>query len=179
MTHHRTTEQAGAAAPTALYTTTMPSPVGPLTLVAHDDALIAVLWPEELDGRVRFEQDPVETAQHPVLDLAVTQLDEYFEGSRRSFALPLEPRGTDFQRLVWWSLAEIPFGETSTYGKQAANIGRPTAVRAVGAANGRNPLSIVLPCHRIVGADGKLTGFAGGIETKRWLLDHERAHAAD
>lgn len=160
-----------------LYTMTESSPVGPLVLVAHDDALVAVLWPEEREGRVRFDHEPEVASGHAVLDQAADQLTEYFAGTRRMFDLPLDPRGTEFQRQVWLSLADIPYGETSTYGKQAANIGRPNAVRAVGGANGRNPLSIVLPCHRVVGADGSLTGFAGGMQTKRWLLDHEADHA--
>lgn len=151
------------------------SPVGPLTLIAHETALVAVLWPDERDGRVRLASEPrVVDAHHPVLAEAVRQLSEYFAGDRRDFELGLDPQGTDFQRDVWWSLADIPFGETSTYGRQAELIGRPRAVRAVGSANGRNPLSIVLPCHRIVATDGGLAGFAGGLETKRWLLDHER-----
>lgn len=155
------------------------SPIGTLQLVAAPDSLVAVLWPDEAPGRVRFGSEPVpDDGTHAVLARAASQLDEYFAGARQTFDLPLGPRGTEFQRLVWWALAEIPFGETSTYGRQAAVIGRPKAVRAVGSANGRNPLSIVLPCHRIVGADGSLTGFAGGIETKRWLLDHEAAVAA-
>ena len=162
-----------------LSTLTYDSPVGPLGLVADDEALVAVLWPTEAEGRVRLSEEPATAADHPVLTKTAAQLDEYFAGTRRTFDLPLAPSGTEFQRQVWWSLAEIPFGETSTYGKQAAAIGRPSAVRAVGAANGRNPLSIVLPCHRIVGADGKLTGFAGGLETKRWLLDHEASIATD
>jgi len=141
-------------------------------MVATDDALLAVLWPEERDGRVKFSSDP-QAGSNTVLDRATVQFEEYFDGQRRHFDLPLELRGTDFQCQVWTALAEIPFAETSTYSKQAAAIGRPRAVRAVGSANGRNPLSIVLPCHRIVGANGKLTGFAGGLETKQWLLDHE------
>jgi len=149
------------------------SPFGPLVLVAEPDALVAILWPNERDGRVVLDPEPEPVDHHPVLDKTVSQLGEYFGGTRHEFDLPLAPRGTEFQVQVWWSLAEIPYGETSTYGAQAAAIGRPTAVRAVGAANGRNPLSIVLPCHRVVGANGKLTGFAGGIESKRWLLDHE------
>ncbi|MEM7094937.1 MAG: methylated-DNA--[protein]-cysteine S-methyltransferase [Actinomycetota bacterium] len=153
------------------------SPVGELRLVATDDALVAVLWPDDAEGRVRFSEEPVE-GSHEVLHRTASQLDEYFAGERQSFDLPLEPNGTEFQRSVWWSLAEIPFGETSTYGAQAEVIGRPRAVRAVGTANGKNPLSIVLPCHRIVGADGGLAGFAGGLETKRWLLDHEASVAA-
>lgn len=162
-----------------LSTLSYDSPVGALGLVADAEALVAVLWPTETEGRVRLAEEPEPTRDHPVLVKTAAQLDEYFAGTRRRFDLPLGPSGTEFQRQVWWSLAEIPFGETSTYGKQAAAIGRPAAVRAVGAANGRNPLSIVLPCHRIVGADGKLTGFAGGLDTKRWLLDHEASVAAD
>jgi len=151
------------------------SPVGDLCLVASDTALLAVLWPEEREGRVRFASDPSD-GDTAILGATAGQLGEYFAGTRCAFELPLDLRGTEFQQQVWLALADIPFGETSTYGKQAAAIGRPSAVRAVGSANGRNPLSIVLPCHRIVGADGKLTGFAGGIDTKRWLLDHEAAH---
>lgn len=155
-----------------LYRSNIASPVGQLGLVASDVSLVAVLWPEERDGRVKFPDTPV-TGSNDILRATADQLGEYFEGQRRSFDLPLELRGTEFQQQVWQALAEIPFGETSSYGKQAAAIGRPRAIRAVGSANGRNPLSIVLPCHRIVGADGKLTGFAGGLDTKRWLLDHE------
>ena len=150
----------------------MTAPFGTVRLVATQRALVAVLWPDERPGRVKFATDP-QAGTNSVLDRAEAQLGEYFDGTRRHFDLPLELRGTEFQQQVWQSLAEIPFGETSTYGKQAAAIGRPRAIRAVGSANGRNPLSIVLPCHRIVGADGKLTGFAGGLDTKRWLLDHE------
>lgn len=149
-------------------------PLGQLHIVANDNAVVAVLWPNEKQGRVTFDHTPEATDNHQVIDKAAAQIAEYFDGTRRDFDLPLEPHGTDFQRKVWWSLADIPFGETSTYGNQAARIGRPSAVRAVGAANGRNPLSIVLPCHRVVGANGKLTGFAGGLDAKQWLLDHER-----
>lgn len=157
---------------TPLHRTTMDSPVGELGLVATSTTLVAVLWPEERDGRVRFAVDPTD-GSNDILSRAADQLGEYFDGGRRVFDLLLELRGTEFQQEVWQSLADIPYGETSTYGKQAAAIGRPRAIRAVGSANGRNPLSIVLPCHRIVGADGNLTGFAGGLDTKRWLLDHE------
>ncbi len=159
----------------ALFCRTVESPVGPLTLVASDHGLRAVLWPD--DERVEFAVDPEPAPDHPVLARAAAQLDDYFGGRRTSFDLPLDLRGTPFQVQVWEALAEIPFGQTSTYGEQARRIGRPTAVRAVGAANGRNPVSIVLPCHRIVGKDGSLTGFAGGLETKRFLLDHEQATA--
>jgi methylated-DNA-[protein]-cysteine S-methyltransferase len=115
-----------------------------------------------------------ETAIHDSVNNAITQLDEYFAGSRRNFDLPLDLHGTEFQVAAWNALAEIPYGHTASYGQQAASIGRPRAVRAIGGANGRNPVAIVLPCHRIVGADGSLTGFGGGIEVKKWLLDHEQ-----
>ena len=117
----------------------------------------------------------MEDVGHPVLAATVAQLQEYFRGERRVFDLPLAPRGTAFQLRAWESLRAIPYGEARSYGAQALHIGRPTAARAVGAANGPNPLPIVVPCHRVVGATGMLTGFAGGIETKRWLLDHERS----
>ncbi len=154
-----------------LYSRIIDSPVGALTAISSDDGLVAILWPE--DERLDLDAQPVEN--HPVLDAAAAQLAEYFAGDRTSFDLPLDLRGTEFQVEVWQALAEIPFGETSTYGEQANRIGRPKASRAVGAANGRNPLSIVLPCHRIVGKDGSLTGFAGGLDAKRFLLDHEQA----
>ena len=149
------------------------SPVGPLTLVASDVGLQAVLWPDDSEGRVRFSHDVTEQPQHPTLAAAAQQITEYFAGGREQFDLPLDPQGTEFQVEVWRSLASIPFGETASYGEQAERIGRPKAVRAVGAANGKNPLSIVLPCHRVIGANGSLTGFAGGLDTKRFLLDHE------
>lgn len=153
-----------------LYSRRLDSPVGALTLVASDSGLRAVLWPD--DDRLQFD-DAADAAAHPVLDAAELQLEEYFAGNRREFDVPLDLRGTEFQIAVWTALADIPFGSTSTYGQQAEAIGRPSAVRAVGAANGRNPVSIVLPCHRIVGKDGSLTGFAGGLDAKRFLLDHE------
>ncbi len=156
----------------ALFSRSVPSPVGQLTLVASDRGLCAVLWPGDHD-RVAFASTPVPVASHPVLDAAAAQLEEYFAGRRTEFDLELDLRGTEFQVAVWTGLADIPFGETSTYAEQADRLGRPTAVRAVGAANGRNPVSIVLPCHRVVGKDGSLTGFAGGLDAKRFLLDHE------
>ncbi len=109
------------------------------------------------------------------LDAAQAQLEEYFAGTRQEFDLALDPAGTDFQLRVWRTLRAIPYGQTTSYGAQASVIGEPGAARAVGAANGRNPLSIVVPCHRVVAASGALTGFAGGLGTKAWLLDHERA----
>ena len=157
---------------TQLFSRTTASPVGELTLVASDSGLRAVLWPD--DGqRVSLAELPEAVASHPILDAAAEQIAEYFAGSRRVFDLELDLRGTEFQVEVWRSLAQVPYGETSTYGAQADHIGRPKAVRAVGAANGKNPVSIVLPCHRIVGKDGSLTGFAGGLDAKEFLLDHE------
>lgn len=160
----------------SLTLSTIDSPIGNLSIVTTDKALLAVLWPDERDGRVTFDQE-VAAGSNDVVAATTAQLREYFDGARRTFELPLDLRGTDFQQQVWRSLPDIPYGETSTYSKQAAAIGRPRAVRAVGSANGRNPLSIVLPCHRIVAANGSLAGFAGGLETKRWLLDHEAAVA--
>ncbi len=157
----------------SLATTTIPSPVGELTLVASNTGLCAVLWPSD-NGRVDFDAELRPDPEHPVLTQAAAQLGEYFEGARQSFDLPLDLRGTDFQVAVWESLAQVEFGQTSTYGAQAAAIGKPAAARAVGAANGKNPVSIVLPCHRIVGKDGSLTGFAGGLDAKRYLLSHEQ-----
>ncbi|WP_419828129.1 methylated-DNA--[protein]-cysteine S-methyltransferase [Sphingomonas sp.] len=149
------------------------SPLGMLTLVAEDAGLVAVLWPNE-DAR-RVPLSPTEARAHPVLEKATRQLGDWFAGRRRDFDLPLAPRGTPFQLAVWDALAAIPFGNTRSYAAIAREIGKPDAVRAVGAANGRNPLSIVLPCHRVVGSAGALTGFAGGLAAKRWLLAHEAA----
>jgi len=153
--------------------TTIDSPVGPLTLIASDTGLRAVLWPSERPGRVGVPDDVVERPEHAVLVVAAAQLRQYFEGRRTSFEVPLDLHGTDFQKKVWRALAEIPFGETVSYAEQAARLGDANKARAVGAANGRNPVSIVLPCHRVVGADGSLTGFAGGLDAKRFLLQHE------
>ena len=150
-----------------------PSPVGGLTLVASDAGLVAVLWPDDDPARVRLGVREART-DHPILVMTTAQLDAYFAGTRQSFTLPLDFRGTAFQQKIWAALLDIPFGETRSYGDIARAIGQPTASRAVGAANGRNPLSIIAPCHRVVGTNGALTGFAGGVETKRWLLDFER-----
>lgn len=145
------------------------TPVGRLTLVATADGLAAVLWENDRPGRVPLALDAEEPA-HPVLLAAERQLMEYFAGDRRTFELPYDIAGTPFQRAVWRALIAIPFGETRSYGDIAAALGRPGAARAVGAANARNPLSIVAPCHRVVGSTGKLTGFAGGLEAKAALL---------
>jgi len=149
------------------------SPVGPLRLAASDDGLHAIEFhaPRHAVPRdARWCE-----GDHPMLDVVAAQLDQYFAGERRRFDLPLSPEGTAFQRAVWHALAKIPFGETISYAQLAAHIGKPTSVRAVGAANGRNPIPIVLPCHRVIGADGSLTGFGGGLPTKRFLLELEGA----
>lgn len=148
---------------------TIPSPVGELTLVASDQGLAAILWENDDPDRVRLEPR-AEAPDHPVLAEAEKQLGEYFAGERECFDLPLDFHGTDFQKAVWQALLAIPFGETRSYAEIARAVGRPTAFRAVGAANGRNPISIVAPCHRVIGASGALTGFAGGIAAKRHLL---------
>ncbi|APR51950.1 methylated-DNA--[protein]-cysteine S-methyltransferase [Sphingomonas koreensis] len=150
------------------------SPVGTLRLVASDTGLVAILWPNERPGRVPLGPT-VEDAGHPILARAAMQVDGYFAGTLRAFDVPLDFRGTDFQRSVWQALLTIPFGETRSYAQIADQIGRPTASRAVGAANGRNPVSIIAPCHRVIGTNGALTGFAGGLEAKRLLLDLEAA----
>ncbi len=151
---------------------TVDSPVGSLTLVASDSGLVAVLWANEREGRVPFNER-VEPSDHPLLDSAEQQLREYFKGERTRFDLPLDLRGTPFQREVWQALLAIPFGERKTYGQIASQLGKPHATRAVGAANGRNPVSIIVPCHRVVGSSGTLTGFAGGMIAKAYLLNLE------
>ncbi len=145
------------------------SPVGRLTLVATDAGLAAVLWENDRPHRVRLNVD-AENETHPVLVEAARQLREYFSGQRKRFSVALDPTGTPFQRRVWNALLTIPFGETRSYAQIAEQIGSPTAVRAVGAANGRNPISIITPCHRVIGSTGKLTGFAGGLDVKARLL---------
>ena len=148
------------------------SPLGPLTVSVSGQGLNAVEFP--LDGWF-LPRDGWREADHPLLQQAQRQLDEYFAGQRRAFELPLAPQGTPFQREVWFALADIPYGQTMSYAQLAAKLGRPTASRAVGAANGRNPLPIVLPCHRVIGADGALVGFGGGLPTKQFLLRLEGA----
>jgi methylated-DNA-[protein]-cysteine S-methyltransferase len=146
------------------------SPIGRLRLVSSDDALIA-LYTHGHRGGPRIEAAPGEG--HPVLSAARRQLIEYFAGARTAFALPLCTGGTDFQRAVWAGLLEIPFGATWSYTALARRVRRTTSARAVGAANAANPISIIIPCHRVVGADGSLTGYAGGLAAKQWLLEHE------
>jgi methylated-DNA-[protein]-cysteine S-methyltransferase len=155
---------------------TVDSPVGRLTLVASNEGLAAILWEHDRPRRVRLEVG-AEDHGHPVLIETERQLGEYFAGQRQAFAVQLDLAGTTFQRKVWNALLTIPFGETRSYGQIARQIGSPTAVRAVGAANGRNPVSIVAPCHRVIGSTGKLTGFAGGLDVKARLLALEGAKA--
>ena len=149
------------------------SPVGDLTRVADARGLAAILWENDRPGRVRL--GPLtEDAEHPILVETERQLGEYFAGRRRAFDVPLSFAGSDFQKRVWSALLTIPFGETRSYGEIAQQVGKPSASRAVGAANGRNPVSIIAPCHRVVGSTGKLTGFAGGLEAKAFLLELEQ-----
>jgi methylated-DNA-[protein]-cysteine S-methyltransferase len=157
------------------HVTTIDSPVGELRIIAGDSGLRAILWGAEDVARIASidEADLVE-GRTPLLDKAVGQLGEYFAGTRRDFDLPLDPMGTPFQQSAWMVLRTIPYGRTISYGQQARQLGDPNKARAVGAANGKNPLSIVVPCHRVIGSGGKLVGFAAGLDVKSWLLDHER-----
>ncbi len=157
-----------------MYYTFIPSPIGQLMLAGSRDALHVVGFPS--GGKARGAELDWERSDAPFRE-AARQLTEYFEGQRRDFDLPLAPTGTPFQLSVLDALREIPYGETKSYGDIAKQIGNPKAVRAVGAANGRNPIAIVIPCHRVIGHDGDLTGFGGGLPTKRYLLDLERSHS--
>lgn len=156
---------------------TMPSPVGDLVLTASETGLTGVYFPTSRHhlavGRGVRTGSP--GGNQSLLDRVEAQLNEYFAGRRTTFDLPLEPRGTDFQLSVWELLRKIPYGVTTSYGELARRLGDPKATRAVGAANGANPIPIIVPCHRVVGSKGELTGFGGGIERKRWLLEHEGA----
>ncbi|MEG0746542.1 MAG: methylated-DNA--[protein]-cysteine S-methyltransferase, partial [Acinetobacter sp.] len=151
----------------------MDSPVGALKLVAHDQALVAVMWDNEDHKRVRLAE-LIEDRQHPMLLRVKKQLEEYFTGQRQQFDLPLDFQGTDFQQQVWQALLTIPYGEKRSYKDIAVQIGNEKAVRAVGAANGRNPISIIAPCHRVIGSSGALVGFAGGLDKKQILLSLEQ-----
>ena len=148
------------------------SPVGPLMLAADENGLRHI---EFRDNRHPADRSDWHGGDNEILDATVTQLREYFDGERRDFDLPLAPQGTEFQRVVWQELARIPYGVTISYAQLAQRVGNASAMRAVGAANGRNPLPIVLPCHRVIGADGSLTGFGGGLPTKQFLLRLEGA----
>lgn len=152
---------------------TFNSPLGQLKLVASEKGLAAILWENDNPKRVPLVS-PREDADNAYLIEAERQLRQYFEGDRQKFSLPLDFVGTEFQKSVWQALLTIPFGETRTYGQIARQLGKAKAVRAVGAANGRNPISIIAPCHRVIGASGELTGFAGGLEVKATLLNLEK-----
>jgi methylated-DNA-[protein]-cysteine S-methyltransferase len=153
------------------------SPVGQLKLVASEKGLAAILWKDEDPRRVRLGP-LVKDPDNPFLVETERQLGAYLAGKLRRFAVPLDFQGTEFQKSVWKALLTIPFGETRSYSEVARQIGRPTAVRAVGAANGKNPISIVAPCHRVVGSNGELTGYAGGLAAKERLLGLERGKVA-
>jgi methylated-DNA-[protein]-cysteine S-methyltransferase len=158
----------GQTSATVLYTVA-DSPIGPLLATAADDGdAITGLW---------FDRPPAPgwRRDDDALGALRNQLDAYFAGTLQRFDLPLAAPGTPWQRAVWDALMDVPYGETMSYGELAARLGKPTACRAVGAANGRNPISVIVPCHRLIGSDGTLTGYGGGLERKRWLLDHERS----
>lgn len=175
---------------TTIRTTTLDSPVGELSIGVSPAGVRFVRWhgpsatapeatgPEatgpEATGPDGSEPAAEAAAAAELLDRVVHELGEYFAGERREFGVPLDPVGTPFQQEAWVVLRSIPYGSTMTYGEQARALGDPNLARAVGAANGRNPIGIIVPCHRVVGRDGSLTGFAGGVEAKAWLLDHER-----
>ncbi len=152
---------------------TIESPIGKLKLVAGDKGLVAILWENDRPRRVPLS-DLAENNHHPILLETEKQLSQYFAGKRQEFSVALDMRGTRFQKDVWEALLAIPFGETRSYGQLAQQLGNPRATRAVGAANGRNPISIIVPCHRVIGSSGKLTGFAGGLHVKAHLLNLEK-----
>jgi len=159
-------------------TTPYQSPFGILEIEASDEGISAIRWPSTPDDNQ--PNPPISTSssgrpERPLLETAKTQLDEYFQGARNNFELPLSLTGTPFQQLVWNALTGIPYGTTTSYGAIANAIDRPRAVRAVGRAIGSNPIPLIIPCHRVIGAGGKLTGFSGGLDRKRWLLNREDA----
>ena len=165
---------AAAKTPIEMFRGTVKAPFGILTVVASDKGVRFCMFaqdahPKSFEGLV-IKDD----ANHPMVKEALTQLREYFAGTRKKFDLKLDLQGTEFQVAAWKSLAKLPYGKTASYAQQAASIGRPKAVRAIGGANGRNPVAVILPCHRIIGADGSLTGFGGGLPVKVWLLEHEQ-----
>ncbi len=175
---HLTETSASTVGRDPLGSAVVESPVGPLTVVASTRGVRAVLWP--VDGEADRTKLPDDVVDDPADDAiranladAAHQLEEYFEGSRTEFDVPLDPVGTEFQLDAWRALRTIAYGESVSYGEQAERLGDRNKARAVGAANGKNPISIIVPCHRVVGSNGSLTGFAGGVEIKRWLLAHE------
>lgn len=154
-----------------IYETCYKSPLGPIKMVGNQDCILSLDFVED--------ELPGGTDLPFCLKACVKQIDEYFKGQRREFLLNLDPVGTNFQKLVWQKLEKIPFGAVATYGEIAKAIGKPKASRAVGSANGKNPISIIIPCHRVIGSDGALTGYGGGLWRKEWLLKHERGFHPD
>ncbi len=146
----------------------MSTPVGTLKIIVSEEGLYAILWEHEFFEHISCSRN------HPIIVETMRQLDEYFRGTRIGFDLPLAPKGTSFQMQVWQELQKIPYGQTISYGEQAARVGDKKKARAVGMANGQNPISIVIPCHRVIGSNGHLTGFGGGLDNKAWLLKHEQ-----
>ena len=146
------------------------SPVGPLILIANETALLILNWGHDIPD-LKNDLNRIESGKHhPILNTTEAQLKEYFLGKRKTFDIPLASKGTEFQKRVWQQLRKIPYGQTITYGEQARRLGQPKSARAVGAANGKNPIGIIVPCHRVIGASGCLKGFAGGLDIKRNLL---------
>jgi len=154
-----------------MYCSTLKTPIGTLQLFADNQALYTITFPTSPTPLPDAEVAPPE---HPLLNQVKQQLREYFNGSRKDFDLPLSPQGTDFQQSVWELMQQIPYGRTKTYGEIAALLGNPNKARAVGGAANKNPLPLVIPCHRVMGANSQLTGFAGGLDTKKFLLDLEQ-----
>lgn len=152
-----------------MYKSYYKSPIGFVEIVSDEDSIVELSFVEEAD------QDDLAAAPQ-ILKSALQQIDEYFKGKRNVFELKLNAKGTEFQQKVWQSLVEVPYGETACYGDIAAAVGNAKASRAVGGANNKNKIAIIIPCHRIVGADGSMTGYAGGLWRKEWLLQHEKAH---
>jgi methylated-DNA-[protein]-cysteine S-methyltransferase len=159
---------------TRCYTTCYHSPLGTITLQANNEGLLGAWFETQTTQAADLGCD---TPEHPILTLAVNELSLYFAGKLKIFSVPCVARGTNFQQQVWQALQSIPYGETWSYQQLANRIDNPRAVRAVGLANGKNPISIIVPCHRVIGKNGKLTGYAGGIERKAWLLAHETQKA--
>ena len=157
---------------------TVKAPFGTLTVLASDKGVRYCMFENDAHPKSFVGMNIVDNAQHPVLKEALQQLREYFAGTRTKFTVKLDLKGTEFQVDAWKALAKVPYGKTWSYAQQAASIGRPTATRAIGAANGRNPVVVILPCHRIIGANGALTGFGGGLPVKEWLLAHEQRNSA-
>lgn len=152
--------------------------LGALRIIASDVAVVGIYFAEHRRAPVVHARR-IAVGRHAILDRAARELDAYVRGTRTAFTLPLAAVGTPFQRAVWDALVAIPFGQTRSYSEIAATIGRPRAIRAVGTANGMNPISVVVPCHRVIGSGGDLTGYAGGVDRKRWLLEHERRLLAE